>query len=68
MLNNPVPAPYTITSFYLSTLLFPQVSNTAAEETKENVSGEGEGMEEVRKVVMLEKEGNPAAFYVEVII
>ena len=32
------------------------------------MSGEGEGMEEARKVVMLEKEGNPAAFYVEVIM
>ena len=59
MLNNPLNAPYIITYFYPSTLLFPQVSNTAAYEAKENVSGEGEGMEEARKVVMLEKEGTP---------
>ena len=30
--------------------------------------GKGEGMEEARKVVMLEKEVNPSAFYAEVIM
>ena len=68
MLNNPVPAPFIIHSSSSSPPFFTQVSNTAAEEAKENVSGEGEGMEEARRVVMLEKEVNPSAFYVEVII
>ena len=68
MLNNPLNAPFIIHSSSSSPPFFTQVSNTAADEAKENVSGEGQGMEEARKVVMLEKEGNPSAFYVEVIM
>ena len=33
----------------------------AYDEAKENVSGEGEGTEEARKVVVSEKEGNTVA-------
>ena len=42
-LNTPVTTPYIIPSSYSSTPFFPQVSNPAAEEANENVSGEGEG-------------------------
>ena len=66
--NNPVPEPHITPSYSSSSTFFPQVSNTAAEESKENVSGEGEGKEEVRKVAVLEKEGNTAALSIEVIM
>ena len=44
-----------IPSYSSSPPLFPQVSNLAAKEANENVSGEGEGTEEARKVVVSEK-------------
>ena len=68
MLNKPVPAPNIIHSFSSSPPFFSQVSNTAAYEAKENVSGEGEGMEEARKVIVSEMEGNYAALSREVIM
>ena len=49
-LNTPVTAPYIIPSSCLSTPFFPQVSNPAAKEANENVSGEGEGTEEARNL------------------
>ena len=67
-LNTPLPAPHIIPFYYSSPTFFPQVSNPAAEEAKENVSGEGEGTEEVRKVVVSEKEGNTAVLSGEVIM
>ena len=48
-LNTPVPAPYIIPSSSLYHLFFPQVSNPASEEAKENVSGEGKGREGKRR-------------------
>ena len=42
-LNTPVPAPHIISSSSSSPSFLPQASNPAAEEAKENVSGEGEG-------------------------
>ena len=63
-----VPVPHIITSSSSYPTLFPQVSNTAAEEAKENVSGEGEGTYEARKVVVSEKEGNTTALSGEVIM
>ena len=51
-LNTPVPKPHIITSYSSYPPLFPQISNMAAEEDKENVSGEGEGTEEARKLVV----------------
>ena len=63
-----VPVPHIITSSSSYPTLFPQVSNTAAEEAKENVSGEGEVTEEERKVSVLENKGNTAASSGEVIV
>ena len=57
-LNTPVPVPYKLPSFSSSPPFFPQVSNPAAEEANINVSGEVEGTEEARKVVVSEKDGN----------
>ena len=51
-LNTPVPKPHIITYSSSSPRLFTQVSNMAAEEDKENVSGEVEGTEEARKLVV----------------
>ena len=42
-LNTAVPAPHILTSSSSHPTLFTQVSNPAAEEANENVSGEGEG-------------------------
>ena len=67
-LNTPLPAPHIIPFYYSSPTFFPQVSNPAAEEAKENVSGEGEGTEEARKFVVSEKYGNNPALYGEVIM
>ena len=62
MLNNPLNAPYIITSFYSSTLLFPQVSNMAAYEAKENVSGERGGNGRGEKSCHVGKGGKPCSF------
>ena len=51
--NSPVPAPNIINYYSSYTPFYTQVSNTAVEEAKGNVSGEWEGMEEVRNVVVL---------------
>ena len=60
-LNTPIPAPHIIPSYYSYSPFFPQVSNPAAEDANENVSGEGAVMEESKNVFILEKEGNTAA-------
>ena len=51
-LNTPVPAPHIISSSSSPPSFFPQASNPAAEEAKENVSGEGEGTEVAIKFFM----------------
>ena len=67
-LNTPVPATRIITYSYLSPTLFPQVSNPASEEAKENVSVEGQGTEEARKLFVSENEINITALSGEVIM
>ena len=59
-MNSTVPAPHIIASYSSYPPLFSQASNPYVEEAKGNVSGEGEGMEEARKVFILENEGNTA--------
>ena len=51
-LNTPVPELHIIPYSSSYPPFFPQLSNPAAEGAKENVSGEGEGTEETRKVVV----------------
>ena len=67
-LNIPLPAPHIITSSSFSPPFFPQVSNPDAEEATENMPGKGEGTEDERKVVALQKEGNIAALSGDVIM
>ena len=50
--NTPASAPHITHFSYSSPPFFPRVSNTAAKDSKENLSGEGEGTREVRKVVV----------------
>ena len=66
--NTPVPVPHIIPYYSSSPTFFPQVSSIASKEANENVSGEGEGMEEAMKVVVSEKERNTTDLYGEVIV